>query len=127
MKTRLYIFALLIVACDGMGMNAQTFAEPADNNAIQSHQIMSTGSNYNGTVYAPFDNTVPSEQSTVGASYSPAKAPGGPRRMEGFDTAADYGRADESPLGDGLLPLLMMAATFCGVIAFRRKKGAGVE
>ena len=126
MKTRLYIFALLIVACGGMGMNAQTFAEPANNNAIQSHQIMPSGTNYEGTVYAPFDNTAPSEQSTVGASYSPAKAPGGPRRMEGFDTAADYGRADESPLGDGLLPLILMALAFGGLIYLRRKKGARV-
>ncbi len=123
MKTRLYIFALLIVACGGMGMNAQTFAEPADNNAIQSHQIMSTGSNYNGTVYAPFDNTVPSEQSTVGASYSPGRAANGPRR--GFDKPTDpEGPSDGSPLGDGLLPLLLMAATFCGVIAFRRRRTA---
>ena len=127
MKTRLYIFALLIVACSGMGMNAQTFAEPANNNAIQSHQIMSSGSNYNGTVYAPFDNTVPSEQSTVGASYSPAKAPS-PRRLGSFDESPEDDNQDEDyPLGDGLLPLLMMAATFCGVIAFRRKRGAGVE
>lgn len=123
MKTRLYIFALLIVACGGMGMNAQTFAEPADNNAIQSHQIMPSGTNYEGTVYAPFDNTVPSEQSTVGNSYSPAKAPGGPRRtlINGPETGQG-----PSPLGDGVLPLILMALAFGGLIYLRRKKGARV-
>ena len=119
MKTRLYIFALLALV--SFGAYAQNYSAPADNNVIQSHQIMSTGSNYNGTVYAPFDNTVPSEQSTVGASYSPGRAANGPRR--GFDKPTDpEGPSDGSPLGDGLLPLLMMAATFCGVIAFRRRR-----
>ena len=125
MKTRLLIFAILALV--SFGAHAQNYSAPADNNAIQSHQIMSSGSNYNGTVYAPFDNTVPSEQSTVGASYSPAKAPG-PRRLGSFDESPEDDNQDEDyPLGDGLLPLLLMAATFCGVIAFRRKRGAGVE
>lgn len=124
MKTRLYIFALLALV--SFGAYAQNYSAPADNNAIQSHQIMSTGSNYNGTVYAPFDNTVPSEQSTVGASYSPGRAANGPRR--GFDKPTDpEGPSDGSPLGDGLLPLILMALAFGGFIYFRRKRGAGVE
>ena len=123
MKTRFQIVVLL--AFVSLGLNAQPFSTPAENNAIQSQQIMTTGSNYNGTVYAPFDNTVPSEQSTVGASYSPAKAPG-PRREGAFDGSPEVKDQDESyPLGDGVIPLLLMAAGFAVFVAVR--KNARVE
>lgn len=119
MKTKLCIFALLIVACSGM--NAQSFSAATENSAIQSHQIMQAGSAYDGTVYAPFDNTVPSEQSAVGASYSPAKAPGGPRRS--FDKPTNPGnQSNDYPLGDGLLPLMLMAIAFAGATYFLRKR-----
>ncbi len=122
MKTRFQIVVLLAFVC--LGLNAQPFSAPAENNAIQSQQIMTTGSNYNGTVYAPFDNTVPSEQSTVGASYSPAKAPG-PRREGAFDGSPEVKEQDESyPLGDGVLPMLIMAFAFGGAVYLRRRREA---
>ena len=122
MKTRFQIVVLLTFV--SLGLNAQPFSAPAENNAIQSQQIMTTGSNYNGTVYAPFDNTVPSEQSTVGASYSPAKAPG-PRREGAFDGSPEVKEQDESyPLGDGVLPMLIMALAFGGAVYLRRRREA---
>ena len=120
MKTRIYIIILFCIAT--MTAFAQTFsAKPIENTPIQSQQIMSTGANYNGTVYEPFDNTTPSEQSVVGASYSPAKAPDG-RRF--FPKPGEEGQSEAYPIGDAMLPLLMMAVVFCGAIFFRRKRAA---
>ena len=84
---------------------------------FQSQQIMSSGSNYGGTVYKPFDNSTPSEQSKVGASYSPNKAPGGPRR--GFDIGGETGKADEYPIGEPWI-LAIFAAAFATGIAIKR-------
>ena len=123
MKTRVYIIALLSVVA--VLVNAQTFSSqrPANTDPIQSQQIMTTGGTYSGTVYEPFSNTTPSEQSAVGASYSPAKTPGsGPRK--GFDTPDEPGQSEEYPIGDALLPLLLMAVAFCGVVSLRRRKAA---
>ena len=119
MKTRIYIFALLSAVT--IVVNAQSFSQRPETAPIQSQQIMNTGATYNGTVYEPFSATTPSEQSAVGASYSPAKAPGtGPRK--GFDTPGEMNQSDEYPIGDALVPLLLMAIAFCGVIYIRRKR-----
>ena len=124
MKTRVYIIALLSVVA--VFVNAQTFSSqrPANTDPIQSQQIMTTGGTYNGTVYEPFNNTTPSEQSEVGASYSPAKAPSGPRRAGDWGQGLDEYGQGPSPIGDALLPLMLMAVAFCGVVYLRRRKAA---
>ena len=86
---------------------------------FRSQQIMSSGSNYGSTVYKPFDNSTPSEQSEVGASYSPNKAPGGPRRDK--ITGPDTPPANEYPVGEPWI-LLLFAAAFAGVVAIRKTK-----
>ena len=120
MKTRVYIIALLSVVT--IVVTAQSFSQkPANTEPIQSQQIMSTGAAYNGTVYEPFSNTTPSEQTEVGANYSPAKAPGaGPRK--GFDTGGETGQSEEYPIGDALFPLMLMVILFASDIFFRRQK-----
>ena len=120
MKKLVLIIAILSVAT-GVA-TAQTFT-PAklDNQAIQSQQIMQTGAAYEGTVYEPFSNTTPSEQSAIGADQSQGNRPGIRRDKIG---GPDYGQSNEFPLGDGVLPLLLCAAVFCGVIALRRKRSA---
>ena len=75
---------------------------------------------YTGTVYEPFSATTPSEQSEVGSQYSPSKSTG-PRK--GFDIGGDAGQGP-SPIGDAVLPMLLCAVVFCGVIALRRKRSA---
>ena len=120
MKTRNNIIILFCIAT--MTAYAQPFSgKPIETTPIQSQQIMTTGANYNGTVYEPFDNTTPSEQSVVGASYSPSKAPDG-RRF--FPKPGETGQSDEYPIGDAMLPLLLMAVVFCGAIYFRKKRAA---
>lgn len=120
MKKRVYIIAILSIAA--VAMNAQTF-QPAtiDNSAIQSQKIMQTGTNYSGQVYEPFSSVTPSEQSAVGASYS-SKSKSGPRRSK--EPPPDPGITDDndSPIGDALLPLLLMAVAFGIYSAARRKR-----
>ena len=124
MKTKQYTFALLVLVC--AVAQAQVFSAPMpDNNAIQSQQIYSSGSSYNGTIYEPFGTSVPSEQSEVGASYSPAKAPGRPRRTEtqdGRDAGDATTGSDLSPIGDALLPLMLIAAAYSTLFLRRRKE-----
>lgn len=65
------------------------------------------------------------EMATTTESYSPAKAPSGPRRakMGDFDDSPEGGEGDEgSPIGDAVLPLMLMALAFGGYIAIRRRK-----
>ena len=62
------------------------------------------------------------DMATTTSSYSPAKASSGPRR--GFDLGGDTKPSEQSPIGDAVLPMLLCAAVFCGVIALRRKRSA---
>ncbi len=80
-----------------------------------------------GSVYTPQVNavgaTIAGEMATTTESYSPAKAPNGPRR--GYDNTAEPGEAEEgSPIGDDVLPLLLCALAFCGATYLRRKRSA---
>ena len=65
---------------------------------------------------------VPSMATTTTDTYSPTKGTGGPRRD--FDTGAETGQSNEFPIGDAVLPMLLCAAVFCGVIALRRRRSA---
>ena len=82
--------------------------------------MQGTGSSYAPQVSAVGATTV-SEMATTTDSYSSAKAPG-PRKA--FDPGGETGKSDQSPIGDAVLPMLLCAAVFCGVIALRRKRSA---
>ena len=75
-----------------------------------------------GSAYSPQVTAVGAVTATEMATttYSPAKAPSGPRR--GFDVGAETGQSDESPIGDAVLPMMLMAMLFAGVVYTRRKK-----
>ena len=98
---------------------AQTFQNP---NAQQNRnpQMVQTGARYTGTVYEPFSGSVPSEQSAVGASYALGK-PGQPKTSLG-DMPEQTDEDPGSPIGDAVLPLLLMAVAYCGVLLIRRKR-----
>ncbi len=51
---------------------------------------------------------------------SPAKAPGGPRRDK--ISGGEYGQSDQSPVGDAVLPMTLMALLFGGAIYLRRRQ-----
>lgn len=56
-------------------------------------------------------------------TYSPTRSQGNIRRGGNFDPAADYGQGP-SPIGDAVLPLLLMAIAFVGITTLRRKRSA---
>lgn len=95
----------------------------------QSTSVMQgSGSTYSPQVTEVGATSVVSEATTT-ESYSPAKAPGGPRRTsisndedEGWTPRTDTEGTDLSPIGDAVLPLMLMAVAFCGVVYFRRRR-----
>ncbi len=97
--------------------NAQDFTQPRDP-AIQSQQIISTGNAYNGTVYEPFNNTTPAEYNSVSVTAPANNAPSGPRRSL---IGGPEDPSGPSPIGDAVLPLLLMSLAFAGVIYFRKR------
>ena len=92
-------------------------------NAFQSTSTMQgSGSAYSATPAAL------NEDGTVG---TPLDAARGPRRMRQDDEADDEigistpGKTgSEAPIGDAVLPLMLMAAAGAGIIALRRRKAA---
>ena len=110
MKKVMMIMVLgALVACL-IPAQAQKFTSAnIENQAIQSQQIMQSGAAYEGTVYEPFSNSTPSEQSEVGGDYSTAQPNvvsrrsliGGPEDPSG-----------PSPIGDGVWLLMLMALVY---------------
>lgn len=83
--------------------------------------MQTSGSIYSSQVTAVGATGVSSIATTT-ESYSPAK---GPHRMKmgDFDDSSEGGEGDEgSPIGDAVLPLILMALAFGGFIAIRRRK-----
>jgi hypothetical protein len=86
----------------------------------QSTSAMQTsGSNYTPQVNAVGATTAPSVATTT-EIYSPAATPG-PNRAKKFDTGGDSEKGP-SPIGDAMVPLMLCALAFCGVVYFRRRK-----
>ena len=120
MKTRIYIIALL------SGMTILASAQPGTSRPLnpplmQSTSTLETGKAYKGTVYEPFNNSVPSEQSEVGKQYAPGNKNGnGPRR--GFDTGAETGQSEEYPIGDAVIPMMILLGAYCAYCFVRRRR-----
>ena len=85
--------------------------------AMQSQQIMQNGQNHDGTIYAPFDNTMPSEQCS-----GPNKAPGKGGNPKTFGGGPEAGQGP-SPVGEPWI-LAAFALLFAGVVYLRGKKKA---
>ena len=119
MKHRLlYLFLLLgIVRAYAVPIYEYDAALPQP---FQSHKILNTGTVYSGTTYVPFDYSVPSDFTVVGAQ----NAANGPQVRRGFGPRPDDKPADASPIGD-IWILLAFAALFAGVIAWKKKELRG--
>lgn len=104
---------------------AYTQAEPLYPSAqlepqpMQNAQVMPT-TGYNGTVYAPFDASAPSEQSEVEGN-SGSRPRGGIKRGGNFNYGTEYGQSNESPIGEPWV-LAIFALAFAGVVALRKTK-----
>ena len=87
--------------------------------------MQTSGSTYTPQVTAVGATAVGSMATTTTATYSPAKAPGSRPRKDDFNETGEVGTGDDgSPIGDAMLPLMVFAAVFCGVITLRRKRAA---
>lgn len=88
--------------------------------AVVNQPSVTTTPRYSSTIYEPFSNSVPSDQTEVGAEQSGAHK-GNIRR--GFINPSDPGDpSNDSPIGDALLPLLALALAFGAVTYLRRKR-----
>ena len=100
---------------------AYTQAEPLYPSAklepqpMQNAQVMPT-TGYNGTVYAPFDASAPSEQSEANAN----QAPGRPGKVKTFIGGGEANQGP-SPIGEPWV-LAIFALAFAGVVALRKTK-----
>ena len=67
--------------------------------------------NADGTAYNPAESSTPAQ--------SPAQAPAGPRRI-----GPTHGEGLPNPIGDAVLPLMLMALAYLGLRVFRARKRA---
>jgi len=115
MKRNLTFISVIAVVVLTFGLVAVAQAQPqteAPSYSIGSvNNTNQTGSSYSSTVYAVGDNSAPSAQGAPGA-----RGISGPRRS--FDHGAETGQSEESPVGEPFV-LLLMAALFAAVVAFR--------
>ena len=127
------IMILMAVALVALPTMAQSFSSKRtvdnDQRAAQSftttEPFRSTSAmQTSGSVYSA--NPVLNEN---GTAYNPSEAAmsahiqSGPRKSLG-DNPSDPGKTtdESSPIGDAVLPLMLMAVAFCGYIALRRRK-----
>jgi len=87
--------------------------------------MQGSGSNYSSQVTAVGATDINSMATTTD-SYSPAKAPSGPRKGKENPGEVGYTGEEGSPIGDAVLPMLLMALAFGGYIAIKRRSAAKV-
>ena len=84
--------------------------------AFQSTSTMTpSGSAYSSTPTLNIDGTASYDEASA-----PAKAPG--KRKIGPGASETVDEKDKVPVGDAVLPLMLMAAAGAGVIALRRRR-----
>ena len=124
MRKKRFLLMILAAALMALPALAQTFGtQQAEqpNAAFQSTSTMSgSGSSYSANPTLNNDGTATYD----GATYSSSQNKG-PRRakMDGEDPITPD-PSSKIPVGDALLPLLLMSLAFCGYIYLRRKRSA---
>ena len=132
MRKHLYIIAILsIVAVE---LSAQTYGKvytPAardyeasiqSQQAIQSHQIMSSGKTYNGTVYEPFSTTTPSEYNGMGNSSTTTEGGDSKRKARKDLIIGPEDPPGPSPVGNTpWLLMMLLGAGYFSVKVIRKK------
>ena len=116
-KIMMILMAAALAALPTMAQNfgGQSVEDKVQMQAFQSTSTMTpVNSQYSANPVLNADGTAynPAE-----ASQSPAQAPTGPRKVAPKD-----GGETDFPLGDAVLPLMLMAIAFGGVIYYRRRK-----
>lgn len=107
----LWVMVALLVSAPVTAQNQQEW---------QTSTMVGSGSAYSPQVTAVGATTVSSNVTTTTESYSPAQTP---NRAKKFDTGAESGQSNESPLSDAVLPLLLMAMMYSvWSMVYRRKR-----
>ena len=121
MRNILNIIIICLVATVSVNAQMATSRYAYDQtDAVVSPQSVTTTPRYSSPIYEPFSNSVPSDQTEVGAEQSGAHK-GHIRR--GFINPSDPGDpSHDSPIGDALLPLLALALAFGSATYLRRKR-----
>ena len=107
----LWVMVALLVGAPVTAQNQQEW---------QTSTMVGSGSAYSPQVTAVGATTVSSNVTTTTETYSPTN---GPRRVIGTNQDGGEG-SNDSPIGDAMLPLMLMAVAFGGVVAFRRRREA---
>ena len=118
---------VLMVALFALPVMAGWITQGNDSHVISSAYAFQSTSTMQGSGSA--HSSTPASLNEDGqATYSspsvnsPAYAPNGPRRSFGENSEGGTTSDPSSPIGDAVLPLLLMAAAAAGVIAWRRKR-----
>ena len=115
MKAMRYIWIVMSLV-SVLSVSAQTLAQQPSNDFQSTSTMTGSGSAYSATPSLNADGTA----TYNGASYSPAKAPGGPRKAGGITEPKDDD--EEFPVGDAVWPMMLMALAFGGVIYLRKRR-----
>ena len=83
-----------------------------------SPMMQNEGSVYSSQV-TPVGSTAVPAMATTTESYSPSQPPSGPRHLP---KPGDTEQSSDSPIGSPVLPLMVMAVLFAGVVYIRRKR-----
>ena len=112
------VMIIMAVALVALPTMAQNFGDQEQPKAqFQSTSTMKTS----GSVYAsqPAINA-------DGTAYNPSAvanpAQSGPRRSKENPNDPGSTTDEGSPVGDAVLPLMLMALAFCGIVYYRRRK-----
>ncbi len=104
----LWVMVALLVGAPITAQNQQEW---------QTSTMVGSGSAYSPQVTAVGATTVSCNVTTT-ETYSPTN---GPRRVIGTNPDGGEG-SNDSPIGDAMVPLMLCALAFCGVVYFRRKR-----
>jgi len=120
------------IVCGLCVMGALVVSVPVKAQSFQVEQpnaIFQSTSTMGGSGSAYSSNPTLDENGT--ANSPAASAPSGPRKAKAGTTppppVIDENDSGNTPVGDAVLPLLLMAMAFGGVIYLRRRKQAVVE
>ena len=116
----LWVMVALLVSAPTM---AQAEAQqPNDNQFRSTSTMVGSGSNYSAT---PTINAGGTANAPTFGGGGPRYAPKPINNDDDWDRRADedgIGRGISTPVGDAVLPLMLMAVAFAGVIYLRRRK-----
>ena len=116
---------LLAISTTTISLDAQTYStKVGDNNPFHGRQMVGGGV-YDGTVYEPFTNELPSE--SVDPTNDGKSRNNKPGIRNSKEDGSEYGQSTEYPIGDGVWAMVFCALAFAGVIALRRKRAASKD